>query len=85
MAMNWLPANPRQTVMSTYVQKFGQLPEGLHKLMANMGLIQQMYQLMETALESNQPVIWNDHIKPFGRGTIEDRMDSENAGILFLD
>lgn len=23
--------------------------------------------------------------KPFARGTIEDRMDSENAGIVFLD
>jgi predicted double-glycine peptidase len=80
-----LPINQQQAVMSMYVQKFGQLPEGLHKLMANMGLIQQMYQLMEAALESNQSVIWDEHIKPFARGTIEDRMHSENAGIVFLD
>jgi len=41
--------------------------------------------LSASQVASIKKVVTDSKPKPFARGTIEDRMDSENAGIVFLD
>lgn len=57
--------NPRHMTGLMYVQKFGQLPEGLHKTVCNRRQNKNMELTMQQALERNQPVNWDDFAEQF--------------------
>ena len=50
-----------QSTMSTYIQKFGLLPEGLLKMVCNRQQNKSMELIMQEALEKNQPANWEDY------------------------
>jgi len=46
-------------------ERFGELPEGLHRCAANRGQADRMYEAMETALETGNPPNWDDYVTPY--------------------
>ena len=57
--------NPRHMTGLIYVQKFGQLPEGVGRWVATTGQTQKLEQAMKEALEKDQPITdWSDFCPP---------------------
>jgi hypothetical protein len=57
--------NPRHMTGLMYVQKFGQLPEGLGRWVATTGQTQKLDNMMKKALEDNRPIQnWDSFYPP---------------------
>lgn len=53
--------DPATNPLALYQARIGAVPEGMHKLCANNGVAGPFFQDMQTAVDCNQPIDWDNY------------------------